>query len=491
MGATIDEHGLVADEYPSIEAVAAALSEQFKVGPMATKTEDLIYYDTFDALLRESGLTCLARAGALPDPDAMGNGISEAIGVRALLPQARIRARTETAPLLDELEKTVARVGVVALTVIGPGGDHRPLPPRLWVRGVRGYDEELGAALGLLQARLPLHDAELSVHDEAVTVAGGDPAGFTSKPDIKLELGEPSDGAVARTLTALAEVIDANLPGTLADIDTEFLHDYRVSLRRTRAVLREFRRVFPAPEWRYFRGELKWLQGVTSDTRDLDVYVEGFDVLRDLVPAELRQDLEPLRAVLERRRESARRQMVDELDGERARRLAADWAGFVAGLPDRPLAGRPDAERAIEAVSGRRIRKLHARMVKMGGAIGEDSPAADYHELRKQGKELRYLLELFGAPLHDPDVVKPMVRVLKGLQDVLGRHQDREVQVQTLRRLGADLASFPGGPGALMAMGVLIERLDRDALAARGEFAASFEQFGSAEQQSLVKETFA
>ncbi len=190
MGATIDEHGLVADEYPSIETVAAALSEQFKVGPMATETEDLIYYDTFDALLRESGLTCLRRAGAVPDRDAMGDGISEAIGVRALLPQARIRARTETAPLLDELEKTVARVGVVALTVIRPGGgDHRPLPPRLWVRGVRGYDEELGAALRLLQARLPLHDAELSVHDEAVRVAGGDPAGVHVEAGHKARAG--------------------------------------------------------------------------------------------------------------------------------------------------------------------------------------------------------------------------------------------------------------------------------------------------------------
>ncbi len=33
----------------------------------------------------------------------------------------------------------------------------------------------------------------------------------------------------------------------------------------------------------------------------------------------------------------------------------------------------------------------------MGGAIDESSPAEAYHELRKKGKELRYLLELFGA----------------------------------------------------------------------------------------------
>jgi hypothetical protein len=41
-----------------------------------------------------------------------------------------------------------------------------------------------------------------------------------------------------------------------------------------------------------------------------------------------------------------------------------------------------------------------------------------------------------------------------------------------------------------MAMGVLIERLERDAAAARGEFADSFAEFASAEQRRLVKDTF-
>ena len=39
------------------------------------------------------------------------------------------------------------------------------------------------------------------------------------------------------------------------------------------------------------------------------------------------------------------------------------------------------------------------------------------------------MLELFGTQLHSPEVVDPMVRALKALQDVLGRHQDREVLV--------------------------------------------------------------
>jgi CHAD domain-containing protein len=127
----------------------------------------------------------------------------------------------------------------------------------------------------------------------------------------------------------------------------------------------------------------------------------------------------------------------------------------------------------------------------MGNAIDSDSPAEDYHELRKKGKELRYLLELFGAPLYPREVVAPMVKALKALQDVLGRHQDREVQVAMLRSLRDELAERPGGSGALMAMGALVARLEEDERAARAAFAESFDEFASKEQRKRVKGTFA
>jgi CHAD domain-containing protein len=129
-------------------------------------------------------------------------------------------------------------------------------------------------------------------------------------------------------------------------------------------------------------------------------------------------------------------------------------------------------------------------MVRMGRAITPESPPEDYHELRKKGKELRYLLELFAKPLFDGEVVRPMIRSLKGLQDVLGVHQDREVQMEMLREIAHSLVSKPGGAGALMAIGVLLERREDDAETARGSFAASFAEFASAAQCKLVADAF-
>ena len=128
-------------------------------------------------------------------------------------------------------------------------------------------------------------------------------------------------------------------------------------------------------------------------------------------------------------------------------------------------------------------------MVKSGSAIDDGSPAEALHELRKKGKELRYLLEFF-ASLYPAEVVKPMVATLKGLQDVLGRFQDREVQAELLRSLGDEVAALEGGAAALMAMGVLVQRLGDDQARARAEFAESFAGFAANAQRKLVDQTF-
>ena len=320
--------------------------------------------------------------------------------------------------------------------------------------------------------------------------AGGVPGGIPSKIHVPLTAEQRSDAAVVAVLTRLLEVIEANLEGTIADIDSEFLHDFRVSVRRSRAVQRECKGVFAVDELAVFRAEFRWLQQVTGDSRDLDVYVLEFDSLRGIVPDRMGADLEPLLTVLKGRRLTARREMVRALRSDRFIRLLADWGALLEGLVASDTTGRVDATVPIGELASRRIRKVYRRMVTMGDAIDHDSPAEDYHELRKKGKELRYLLELFGTPLYPAEIVKPMIKTLKSLQDVLGRHQDREVQVATVSALRDEVAALPGGSEALMAMGVLVMRLHEDERAARAEFSESFAEFASSAQRRLVKDTF-
>ena len=507
---------LLPDEM-TFRGAGEVLAARLAVEDGASCERDRIYYDTFDGLLRDAGLTLMHVDGTLSatshdsgmvvaslpvraptkplfarelPPGPLRDTLGPITDVRALLPLVHLHSHERLLAVLDDERKTVVRLTLEETTLVGSNGPGAPLRPRVRLTGIRGYDQELSRVQDALVVELGFKPADQPLVDEAVRAAGGVPGGLPTKVGLPLEPGERSDAAAAVVLRGMLEVIEANLDGTIADIDTEFLHDLRVSVRRSRSVQRELKRVFPPDELAHYRVEFRWLQQATGDVRDLDVYVLEFDSMRALVPTGMRDDLDPLLRVLWARRTAARRKMVRALRSKRTVSLLADWESFLDGLEGMPVDERPDATRPIGDVSGERIRKVYRRMLKMGGAIDESSPAEAYHELRKKGKELRYLLELFGVPLFAEEVVKPMIKTLKALQDVLGRHQDREVQVALLRSLGPEVGEASDGDAALMAVGALVARLGEDERAARGEFAGRFAEFASKEQRRLVKETF-
>jgi CHAD domain-containing protein len=463
-----------------------------------------VYYDTFDGRLRSAGTPAVHERGRLvldslgapvtrpPErvladdlaPGPLRDALKEVIHARALLPVAEIDVSERHMRILDADQKTIVRASIDRAE---PVGCETALRPRLRLAAVRGYDAELERVCEALQRELGLERPAGSMIDEAVAAVGGTPGGFSAKVEVALELDERADEAAVAVLRRLLEVIEQNLEGTIADLDSEFLHDLRVAVRRSRSVQRQLKGVFAPRELEHFRAEFRWVQQITGDVRDLDVYLLGFEDMRALVPEALRDDLEPLREVLRRRRVYARERMVQELGSERFLRLRLDWSALLDRLVSLPENDRPDAARPIGGLAGHRVAKVYRRIVKDGEAIDRHGPSEPFHELRKRCKELRYLLELFASSLYPPDVVKPMIKTLKGLQDVLGRHQDREVQIATLSALATELAAEPG---SLLATGALIARLDEDKSAARAQFADRFGAFASHQQRVLVRETF-
>jgi CHAD domain-containing protein len=414
------------------------------------------------------------------------------VEMRALLPLADVQLGAQLVRVLNADDKTVARVSLATPVALVAGGGARavPLTPRVDVTGVLGYPKPLGRVTAAVQ-RGPkggLVDAAASVADEAIAATGGDPRGIRTKVRVDLRPGQSTDRAALAVLRDLAGMVEANLPGTLADLDTEFLHDLRVAVRRSRSVLRELKGAFPPEPLGRQRHALRWIQAVTGPTRDLDVQLLEWDHLVSAIPVERHAALAPVRALLTRHRTAAFRALRRELRGPAYRQAWDGYRGFLAGDLG-PARDRPDAKRPIVEVAGGRIRKVYRRMLVMGDAIEPASPAEHFHDMRKRGKELRYLLELFGG-LWPRSVVKPMVRSLKDLQDMLGVHQDREVQAAYLRGLAGELASRTGGPAALLALGVLVDRLDAEQSEARDAFAARFAAFAAADQQALVAKVF-
>lgn len=502
----------------SAAGAADRLAALVPVVTQGAQSIDRRFWDTFDGRLHRAGLALAEAGGRLVLIDAatyaeragdrhprrarrllaadlpagaLRDELAPLIEMRALTPIARVRSRELPIDVLDDVGKIVVRLRAEEPTAAPPGAadERHALRARLHVVGVRGYDADHDRVLAILTGDVGLSPAPRPLLHDAVQAIGRPLGGVSSKLAVVLDPGDRADAAAVTILRRLAAVIADNLPGTLADVDSEFLHDLRVAVRRSRSLQRELRGVFAPEPLRVFRDGFRELQVLTGPTRDLDVQLLEFGELAAGLGEQAAGDVAPLRRLLEERLVAERRRMVAGLRSERTRALLGNWQDFLDGLVEAPESDRPDAARPIADVAGERIATVYRRMVKMGRAIGDDSPHEALHDLRKKGKELRYLLEFF-ASLYPADVVKPMVSTLKGLQDVLGRFQDREVQADLLRALGDDIAAMEGGAAALMAMGVLVERLAEQQEQARAQFAQRFAQFAAKPQRKIVARTF-
>lgn len=276
-------------------------------------------------------------------------------------------------------------------------------------------------------------------------------------------------------------MVEENLPGCLEGVSPDPLHDLRVAVRRSRSVLRQLWRVFPRGQRRVQARNLGWIQDVTGPARDLDVLLLEWGYRTGGLPLEARHALEPVHDLLVARRGDVFAVMRRKLSGPKFGRRWSAWRSFLAGEVGDAEEG-PHAGRTIEAVVGKRARSLHRRMVKDGSKIDRSSPAEALHDLRKRGKELRYLLELFGDVWPD-GTIEPIVGTLKGLQDALGDHQDLVVQMAALRSLQDEIRTGDdlGSRASLQGLDQVIDHLHREQGDARARFLAGSAAFAGTE----------
>ena len=522
--------GFVADtpagEDFSLAAVESALSQAFTVsqepGAAGSGTHRRTWLDTFDWRLYKAGLTLrfeqarrggrlvLSKADGTPQaeqpvtrwprrpglaedlpPGPVRDRILVLTSPRALLPIVKAVSTVTITRLLNADGKTVARLVADRVTVTAPaarntaGDTTAELPLRLAVAAVRGYPSQASKAAGLLAGVPGVSHASQSVFTAALTALGRHPADYTSGVEAEITATMPAPVAVARLLLRLLDTLELNVPGVLSDIDTEFLHDLRVAVRRTRSAIKLLGAVLPADLAEHFKTEFKWLGDATTPVRDLDVHLLGFPALTGQLVAASPADLEPLHAFLVRRRAREFRRLAAALRGPRFRAITQDWRKALLEIRDvdGPRRRRPSAVALALSTTARSFR----RIVAQGGAITTDSPPESLHDLRKRAKELRYLLEFF-APLYDPVAYRKVVSDLKQLQDCLGEFQDSEVQLAEIHSMADAMLAERAAPAAtLLAMGEIAAKLALSQAEARAEFAARFARFAGPAGQERVR----
>lgn len=405
--------------------------------------------------------------------------VAKVTGIRALLAVVGATSTLTERRALNADDKTVAWLTVDQMTLTQPR--RASVLGRLSVTPLRGYQPQAARLADLIEGQPGVSTASQTAFEAALQAAGRRPGDYTSKIDAALSADMPAALAVATVLAGLAKTMQANVPDTIRDTDTEFLHDLRIAVRRTRSVLKLAGSVLPGRLTGTYRPEFKWLGDLTTPTRDLDVYLLGYGKMAAGLIAAAEPELRPFHDYLRSQRAGAQRQLARGLRSARYRTLAARWQDDLA-----EVAGSPRRRPAAGPFAADRIGRAHERVLQLGTAIGPSSPATDLHELRKRCKELRYLLEVF-ASLHDPALHWRAVNELKALQDCLGEFQDTEVQQDELRGFAAQMVAGRAAPAeTLLAMGEIAAGLATRQRSARAEFAGRFADFASPRNRARI-----
>jgi CHAD domain-containing protein len=487
---------------PQPGPVVAALGARFVVADAGCRAVRRVWLDTFDwrlhraglalaqisdqrselALSRQDGEQILSEPASVSWPSrldalrgsALRDRLDPVVGVRALLPVAETEATLYDLRLLNADEKTVVRITVEEATLTYPLA--APLRPRVVLAPVRGYPRQAARAGRLLAATPGIVPAAQSGLETALTAAGRQAGDYTGRVEVQLTGSAPATQSMAAVLLHLLDTLETNLDGVLRDLDTEFLHDLRVAVRRTRSALKLTGDTLPAELADRFAAEFRWLGDLTTPVRDLDVYLLGLgDIAADL-DATGPDALQPFQDYLAQHRLTEHRLLLDGLRSPRFATLTHDWRAALTDAADSPQAA--GTKPGTAGLAATRVRRAHRTVVKRGSAITPLSPAADLHDLRKRCKELRYLLEFF-ASLHDPATHRRIVKELKALQDCLGEFQDSQVQRDAVATFAEQMMADGAPAATLLAMGALTARLDARQRQARSEFAATFNRFSS------------
>ncbi|SFQ65546.1 CHAD domain-containing protein [Roseivivax halotolerans] len=452
-----------------------------------------ILHDTFDGQVASAGCMLLSEGDELillgivkpirqtgsapgfvsdmesgPVRDALAGFVSS---LRRLSPLGEVVIVRQPMALLDDLDKTLARGDLTVLTAKEGGS-----AAYLSATPLRGYDKALGRlSSGLAEIRVSgLLDARGAVSTLLPAALRQD-----LKPEIEMTAGTTAFRAATDIIDAQLDLARAHEPGTIADVDSEFLHQYRVALRKVRSVLSLFKGVYAPEETADLKARFGALMAQTGTLRDLDVYLIERESYLALVPEPLRPGLELLFEDIAADRAKAQEALARHLESDdysrEMRRLQKRFA-----KDGKKLAKGPEAERKARDLARQLIWKRYRKVCKIAGSIDASTPDAQVHELRIHCKKLRYLMEFF-TPIFPEAEIKPLLKALKRLQDVLGTFNDCAVQKDAL---AGRLEAGDGRRSArkleiAKSLGALLTVLDQRQRSARSEVEARFAAFNS------------
>ncbi len=240
----------------------------------------------------------------------------------------------------------------------------------------------------------------------------------TTTPDGQGQLSQlPPYQGLQLLLRQHREPLQAHYVRFLEQGGDETLHDLRVSIRRLRSLLKNYRTTLHHSE--ALAEQLRAIQQQSNDARDLEVFIAQ---LQYHCPQQLHL-IEPL----QRQLEVAYRELRSQLPHL--------WQKLQP-LLEQPLQVLP--VEASDRTLGRLTHRLGSgqceRLKKGLKAVQQSWDEVQVHRLRIRGKQLRYLLE----PFTNDKQVASAVSAMKRFQEELGDYRDLQLLGEHLSQLQTD-----------------------------------------------------
>jgi CHAD domain-containing protein len=481
----------------TVQQFMTELSREINSQLVCSQQQLKTYYDSFDWRLYNSGIICefvqaqfmlktfkndaviaSTELNTVPkffqqfEQDDIRKQLEPLLEMRALLPVYTVGYQYHQLNLINEDNKTILRLIIE---------EYEQFPHRVLLQPIRGYKEITAAVIKLFTTQLDLTEINKPILLSALEQQGR--TFYSSKQIIYLHPKTRADIASKHIYSQLLNTIKDNEQGTIDDIDSEFLHDFRVAVRRTRSALSQLKKLLPDDINSHYAEFFSWLGKITSETRDLDVYLLNFEQYKQDLPVAMRESLQPFQLFLYKKQQQAQQQLATELGSAYYLSSLSAWQQYL----EQPIL--TNCQLTIKELADKRVWKNFKRVLKEGEAISELSPAEALHELRKSCKKLRYLMEFFQS-LYAKNKIKLLLNALKGLQEVLGDFQDCTVQEAHLKQFHAEMQAMDTPADTLLAIDSLIDNLDSHKVEIRSHFDLKFAAFTQQEMLDTFKLLF-
>jgi CHAD domain-containing protein len=351
---------------------------------------------------------------------------------------------------------------------------------------LKGYQEEHTAFAKYLEDNglNPEPNSPLQISLEKRRIS---PSHYSTKVQPFLDPKIPAGQACNLILQELFQVMQMNVEGVIKDTDTEFLHDFRVSIRRARALLGQLKDVYPREEAKSFRKNLAKIQKQTNRLRDLDVYLLKKDKYQSMLPSDLQPGLKIFFQDIQNERDKEQKDVKTYLESSAFKTSSNKWEKFIAhyNRNDSALSQQPILDTVKPLIFNQ-----YNKIIQMKMKDKIDNPATKFHRLRIECKRLRYLLEFFFSLFPEKEI-NLSIQYLKKLQDVLGLYHDCIVQKRELTSYLANLEiSSHNHLNIIAALGGLLTELSLEQGKQHKKFNKIFLDFKEKQNADLFNKLF-